>query len=213
MLVKADNQPINARAAGDANWITDYITPRNPDVMLKYQLLSKGLYRSEDIITAIWRYVASFPYKETISSKLITGGKTFIQKDTWFYPAETLKIQTSNCANRAFLLASLLKNHLTEPGDVYVVVGNITIDGIGAHAWVQVRVNDRPYFLEATQLNLPNAFIPTSQSAYNPIVYLDENSVYTVSTTIDIAEVLSARFGVCAIPFLRNYLCDKCLSL
>ena len=213
MLVKADNQPIDSRF-GEAVWITDYITPCNPDVMLKYQELTKGLYRTEDIATALWEYVANFPYKETIAARLVAGGKSFYQPDTWFYPAETIKIKKSNCANRAFLLASLLKNHLPDPGDVYAVVGNVSLDGIGAHAWVQVNLKDRSYIIETTQPDLPSVFIPAySSGIYLPAVYFDESSVYTVSKIVRVAEVFNARFGLCAVHFLHNYLCDKCLSL
>ncbi len=213
MLIKVDNQPIDSRF-GEAVWLTDFITPDNPEVVLKYRELTKGLYRTEDIVAALWHYVAIFPYRPTIAARLKAGGKSFYQDDTWFYPAETIKIETSNCANRAFLLASLMKNHLSNPGDVYVVVGNISLDGIGAHAWVQVNIGGRPYILETTQPNLPHVLIPVSSSGvYLPAVYFDENSVYTVNKVVDVAEELNARFGLCAVHFLHNYLCDKCLSL
>ena len=213
MLIKADNQPVDTRF-GDAIWITDFITPNNPDVILKYRELTKGLYDPDDIAIALWNYVANLPYVPSVSARLIAGGKQFKQHDTWFFPAEAMLVEKSNCANRSFILASLLKNYLTTPGEVYCVVGNLSLDGIGAHAWVQVNRGSRSYIMETTLPNLHFALIPTHLAdAYMPKVYFDEKSVYTVDNTVSVAKVLESCFGLCAIDFLESYLCKKCLEL
>jgi len=213
-LQLADPQPIIARPFGDAIWLTDFITPRNPDVMLKYQELTKGLTSPEDRITALWQYVANLPYKETITTRLSVNGKTIGQSDVWLYPSETIKVRVSNCANRSFLLTSLLKNELLTPRDVYCMLGNLRVNNIGAHAWSQVNLFGRKYFLETTQPNLERAIIPVSvATAYEEVVAFDENRVYTVGSGADVEGVLNSRFGLCAIGFLRDYLCRKCLGL
>lgn len=213
-FVLADNQPISARPLGDAVWLTSFINPQNPEVVLKYQALTEGVFSIEDRITALWRYVARLPYKETISSRISVDGKKVGQGDAWLYPSEVMKVRVSNCANRSFLLASLLKNALPNPGEVYCMLGNITLDGIGAHAWVAVKLSGKEYFLETTQPMLEKAIVPASlASAYESKVAFDENTVYTLSNGIDIEGVLNARFGLCAVPFLRDYLCRECLQL
>jgi len=213
MLVKADDQPIQSRF-GDSVWLTDYITPHNPDVMLKHQQLVRPGQVAEDATAKLWEYVVTLPYKPNIAAILKAGGQTIPQKDTWFFPAEVMQIRQSNCANRSFLMASLLKNILPAPGQVYCVLGHITVDGIGAHAWVEANIRGKRYIIETTQPKIPRVLMPAERAPdYQGIVYFDDNSVYTVTGGANIKEVLNAKFGVCAIPFLRQYLCDRCLGL
>lgn len=212
-MLKADNQPIDTRF-GDAAWITDFITPRNPDVILKYQELSQGLTDPSDIAISLWHYISHQPYVPLVAARLQAGGKTFRQKDTWFYPAESLQLGIGNCANKTFVLASMLKNQFRSPGEVYAVVGNIKLDGIGSHAWVEINRGGRSYIMETTQPNINSALIPTDLAdAYVPKVYFDEKNVYTTGENVDVKQVFEAHFGVCALPFLKDYLCERCLSL
>jgi hypothetical protein len=213
VLLRADNQPIDTRF-GDAAWITDFITPDNPDVILKYQQLTEGLTDPNDIAYSCWYYISHQPYIPLISAKLTAAGKTFRQKDTWFYPAESIHIGKGNCANKSFVLTSLLKNRFKSPGEVYCAVGNVTLDGIGSHAWVQMNQGGRSYLLETTQPNITKALIPTDiAEAYEPMVYFDEKNVYTTGEKVSVRQVLQSHFGVCAVPFLQTYLCERCLSL
>jgi len=212
-LVETDNQPITSRF-GEAVWITDFITPENPDVVLKYQALTKGLSLPIDRVVALSDYVTQLPYKAEINSKLSAENYKYSQKDTWFYPAEAMRVKRLNCVNRSFLLASLLKNEFPSENDVFCVMGFVRIDGIGGHAWVQFNFQGQDYVLETTQPNLPKAFIPLSRlKGYDSKVYITGENVYTVDEATDAAEVLNARFGVCAVEFLRLYLCDRCLGL
>lgn len=209
-LTPADPQPIIATPLGDAVWLTSFITPRNPDIRLKYLELTRSLVSTEDRIIALWQYVANLPYKETISSRFSVNGKTVGQSDVWLYPSQIMKVRVSNCANRSFLLASLLKNELSSPGEVYCVFGNLRIDNVGAHAWCLLGDN----ILETTQPNLEKAFIPVSAAtAYQGVLAFDETRVYTLSESVNIEAVLNSRFGICAIPFLGDYLCERCMAL
>lgn len=213
-MLKVDNQPIDARVGGDAVWITDFITPNNPDILLKYNELTAGLTDPDDIAVALWHYISHQPYVPLIFARLNVLGKTFQQKDTWFYPGESLQIGKGNCANKSFVLASLLKNYYRVPGQVFCAMGNITLDGIGAHAWVELNNSAGRFIIETTQPNLEHALIPKEAAiAYDAKVYFDERDVYVNGQGISAPQALSAHFGVCAVPWLENYLCQKCLTL
>jgi hypothetical protein len=213
MLVKVDNQPINSRH-GDAWWLTDFITVRNPDVLLKYQALTQGISDPLQVITRLWQYVANLPYKEIIHSSLSAGGHTAGQPDTWFFPAETIKVRQSNCANKSFLMASLLKNLLPQEGEVFVVLGRYTGDGVGGHAWIQTRFYGQTYYIETTQPRLSSPLItPEKATKYQPQLLFDQHAVYMGGRTLSAVDVLNQRFGVCAQPFLEKYLCEHCLAL
>lgn len=213
MLIKVDNQPIDTRF-GDAVWITDFISPNNPDVMLKFRELTKGLSDPNDIAIALWQYVSRQPYVPFMASSLTAAGKTIRQPDTWFYPAESIHLAKGNCANKSFVLASLLKNRFREPGQVYCVVGNITLDGIGAHAWVEINSGGYAYIMETTHPDISQALIPAHLiDAYDAKVYFDDNNVYTADEKVDAGQVFQSHFGMCAVSFLDTYLCERCLTL
>ena len=213
MMLKADNQPIDTRF-GDAAWITDFITPDNPDVILKYRELTLGLTDPNDIAYALWHYISHQPYTPLVAAKLSAAGKTFRQKDTWFYPAESIQLGIGNCANKSFVLASLMKNYFKAPGMVYCTVGNITLDGIGSHAWVELNSARGSYILETTQPNISHAIVPKHLAdAYAAKVYFDDKNVYTTDEKVSVAQVFQSHFGVCAVPFLKTYLCERCLAL
>lgn len=213
-LTQTDNQPIDSRF-GDALWLTDLITPNNPDVLLKYQEVTSGIPNAKDKIIALWQYVSRLPYRETIKAKLSAGGKTVSQKDTWFYPAETVWVRQSNCANKSFLLTSLLKNILPDSGQVYCTLGYVHLENTGAHAWVTLDNVGDTFIIETTQPNLPNPFIrAVSAKAYEDIVYFDDKSVYTIrNSNQEIAMALNSEFKIQTIEFLEHYLCERCLVL
>ncbi len=211
-LVSSDNQPIDARF-GDSVWLTSFITPDNPDVRLKYLELTDGSVSPDDKITYLWRYVAAFKYQPVIPSTLITPSRSLHQQDTWFFPAEAMLLGKLNCANRAFLLTSLLKNELPLNGQVYCVMGKLTHNGTGNHAWVEAQIDGRMYIVEPTITDKVRAIIPVNCiDIYEAEVYFDEEKVYTVGG-IDVANVINNRFELRDIPFLENYLCEKCLAL
>lgn len=209
----ADNQPISARWGG-ANWITDFVTPENPTVQLTYDKLAGGQTDPDAVTQSLWYFVSHQPYVPLMGSTLRAVGETDHQKDTWFFPSEAITLAKGNCANKSFVLASLMKNYFKAPGQVYVVVGNLHMGEIGAHAWVELNDASGSYIVETTQPNVEKYLIPTSlATAYEPKVYFDETSVFTAYYDTDVVDTLDQHFGVCAIPFLKDYLCEKCLSL
>jgi len=214
VLVKADDQPIISRPFHDSVWLTSFITPQNPDVLLKYQELIEGIQNSRDRVIALWQYVANMRYQPTVSARVSLNGNVIAEPDTWLFPSETMQVNVANCANRSFLLASLLKNELTLPDQVYCSLGYLNLDGVGAHAWVIADISGEEYILETTQPRLESAFVPASVAlAYDQVIAFDEKSVYTVGVESNIASILNASFGLCAIEFLRDYLCERCLGL
>lgn len=212
-LVKADNQAITARFS-EAVWITDFITPSNPEVVMLYDKLTHGVNSTHDRILALWQYVANIPYREFVGARISINGRSSYQKDTWLYPAEVIRLAPiANCANKSFLLTSLILNELPEQ-QVKCVLGHLRLDGIGAHAWVEIELDGSDYILEGTQPSIQKAIIPLSvASAYEPVIYFSNEGVYTLGNGDDIGKIIEERFGFCAIPFLREYLCDRCRDL
>ena len=211
--VRADNQAIDSRFS-ESTWLTDFITPGNPEVRLKYERLTNGLYTQYDRIIACWQYVANIPYRETISGKITLNGRSFKENDIWLYPAETIKLApAANCANKSFLLASLLLNELPS-SSVHCVLGHVNIDGIGAHAWVEIYHEGKWYILETTLPDLDRAFIPVNMAtAYESALDIIDNQVYAYSQEVSAKKIINEHFGYCPIPFLKSYLCERCLPL
>lgn len=212
-LVLADSQAIDSRF-GEAIWLTSFITPDNPEVMLKYQQITEGLMSSTERIFALWQYVASIPYRETIKAKITINGRTKRQSDCWLYPAEVIALApVANCANKSFLLTSLLMNELP-PSDVRCVLGHISLDGIGAHAWVEVNIEGTYQILESTVTDPQKAMVPVHLATiYDPVIYFTDESVYNVIERENSEAILNERFGFCAIPYLSEYICERCLQL
>jgi len=204
----ADNQAVASRFS-EAVWITDYITPDNPDVIMLYQRLTGDITSLEERVVALWRYVANIPYRGVVGAKLIVGGKSYVQHDMWLYPAETICLSpVANCANKSFLLASLLRNELPAQ-DVHCIMGHVTVDGIEAHAWVSAKIYGNKYLLETTQPSLPNPLLPIEQvEAYEPSLRFNDHGVESIEEMS-----LDEHFGFCAIPFLRHYICSRCSGI
>lgn len=64
-------------------------------------------------------------------------------------PSEVLALGESNCVGKSALLTSILRNRLPA-NRVYMVIGNLAMDGLGGHAWVMAEVEGQWYRLEAT---------------------------------------------------------------
>jgi hypothetical protein len=203
----ADNQAVSARFGGEAIWLTDLITPDNPEVMLLFKKLTEGLNTTEDKVIACWRYVAAIPYRETIRARLTVQGKSYCESDTWLYPGEMIRLSpVGNCSNKSFLLTSLLRNELPE-SSVRCALGHISLDGIGAHAWVTLMLSGQDYILESTVSQMEKALLPLERAdAYSPVILFNDQGVYVVSE----GDILNEHFGFCAIEWLHEYVCGRC---
>lgn len=211
MLFRIDDQAVSARFGGTAEWLSDFITPANPDVRLLYDKLSAGVSRDEAIVRC-WQYVANIPYVEAVRSRLTIGGKSYEQADTWLYPAETIRLApVANCATKSFLLTSLLRNALPA-SQVHCVMGHSYFNGQGSHAWCEIE-DGEPYILETTQPKLERALVPARLVAdiYEALMMFNDAAVEAVVPQGE--AVLGEHFGFCAQPFLSDYLCRRCAEI
>ncbi len=214
MLCKADNQPVASRF-GDAIWLTDLITPDNIEVLMVNEAVASRITNPAEQVEALWQIVAEMPYVREVKTTLsVAGAGSASQHDTWLFPSETLRFGIGNCATRSFLLASLLKN-VRGVSDVYCTMGYVNHHGRhDGHAWVVVNLEGRPILLETTQPRIDDPLIPAENAlAYEPVLCFDQKNVYTIDERYDIPAFLNTRFTGQAIPFLKDYLCNKCLAL
>lgn len=209
--VPADDQPIggdrpgSATAFGEVNRLTEYITPENPDIQNKYDQLTSTLSSIEDKIITCLRYVASYPYTQSVRVKSNVMGITRVRNDVWLLPAQAMHAPKLNCANRSFFLVSLLRQEL--PADqLWTVCGNLNVDHQDGHAWCMVRL-DRDYILEPTNESVKTKLIPFEDTTmYEDIVYFNDNEVRVVPGK-QIREPFSACFN--CIPWLGDYLAKE----
>jgi hypothetical protein len=109
--VKIDDQPISATFFGEGRWLSDFVTPDEPDILTLWHEISRGISSQQDRIVAAWDWVANqVKYKPFIAARISVEGVTSVQEDFWQSPAMCSKTHVGNCANKAFLLASLLRN-------------------------------------------------------------------------------------------------------
>ena len=206
-----DNQPIGGGASAtlfhEGRWLTEWLTPDNFEVQAEYERLTRGLTSSWDKTLACFNRVLDIPYVKAVKIRLSVDGKTFVQQDAWLDPGQALKAPALNCANRAFLLASLLRQQYP-PDRVWVVLGNLKIDGLGGHAWVFLR-NGQDYLLETTSPNIRQPITADSPS-HESIIYFNDKGVRAVP-----GREIREPFSNCwCHPFLEDYLNEKaCYNL
>ena len=201
-LIPVNPQPISAQF-GQGRWMNEWIQPGNLDVQEKYAELVKGM-SSGDMIHRCLNYVTSIPYKAFISGRLQIEGRIFTQDDLWMEPDTTMLAGVANCANKTFLLTSLLRNYL-DAHQVYAVLGNIHTNNIGGHAWVEV---NRTMLLESTQ---PRITAPLDKAAvadiYEPVVYFNDVETYYVEGHTELRPISDV-----AVVWLQDYLLPRVLA-
>ena len=175
-----DDQPISATHFGEGKWLTEFITPNNMEVMTLYESLTKGLATLDQKIAACQKWVSEeVRYVEFVRSELKIEGKTSVNTDTWLSPSIIKNIKVGNCANKSFLLASLLRNAMSAE-DVHCVLGNLHNGAVGGHAWVEVVVNEEVYVSETTMPGL-HPMIPLNiATRYEPVHYFNDIEAYAI---------------------------------
>lgn len=179
-VVRIDDQPIAAAFFGQVSNLTDFITPDDLEVTELYRELTKGLSGSKKKILACWRWVANeVKYVNLVRGKITIDGKTSVQNDLWQMPSMVVQTRVGNCANKSFLLASLLRNEL--PADqVYCVLGNLHNGISGGHAWIQVILNGEPYTMESTTPTAPPLVLASAAKRYEAVHFFNEQDVFAV---------------------------------
>lgn len=201
-ILPMDNQPIQATFFGEGRWLTSFVTPSTLEVKNLYQGLTRGIANPKNRIVALHQYVGNqIKYKPFVSATLNVEGKVSHNKDVWLDPSMTIKVGVGNCANKAFLLASLLRSEYSA-NEVYAVLGNlIDAKGKGGHAWVQLAYQDRVYVIESTRGDVPT-FIPIGEvGRYESVHYFNDIQAYHIKDRV-IMEPYSASYS----PWLKEYL-------
>lgn len=153
-----------------------------PDAVLD---IAQSLPEPEDeFILSAWRLVGDSISYEPVGSEIIfTDSK--VRCLSCFFPAEVLRRRKANCVGASSLLASILLTRLP-PDRVSMVIGNLSANGVGGHAWVEVSRYGDWYILEATRS--PKA------APWKKVSTTDE---YLPSAIISASGVRCADEGVC----------------
>jgi len=197
--IEIDDQPISATFFGEGKWLSDFITPDEPDIVMLHKQLASGIDKG-DAIVSCWDWVANeVKYKNFIQAEIRIEGRTSYQDDFWQSPSVCSKTHVGNCANKAFLLTSLLRNSLG-PDEVYCVLGNL-YNGHGAgHAWVEAVINGENYIVESTRNDVPmTRAIDTDR--YEAVHYFNDQKMYAVP-----GKTVMTPFQACYSSWLKDYL-------
>lgn len=198
--IPVDDQPMSANFFGAGTWLTDYITPDSPDIQILYKEITRNLNGIEEKSIACWDWVANeVKYQPFLRATVNIAGKVAFQEDYWQMPNLCSRTKIGNCANKAFLLTSLLRNHF-EANQVYCVFGNLHNGHETGHAWVEAIVNGTDFILESTRNDVP--MVPTAEAPrYEPIHYFNDKTVLVIPGRTEMVP-----FAACYSDWLRDYL-------
>lgn len=178
--IAIDDQPIDATFFGEGRWLTDFITPNALDIKQIHKDLTQGVTTSEDKITALHNWVASkIRYTRFVKGKIWIEGKSSVQDDLWNMPSITARVKVGNCANKAFLMTSLLRNDLSS-SQVHCVLGNLQNGKPGGHAWVQVTLGGIDYVVETTKADVPALVLASSADRYEAVHLFNDETAYAI---------------------------------
>ena len=175
-----DNQPIDATFFGEGRWLTDFITPNAIDIKKLHKDLTQGISATEDRIAALHNWVASkVRYTRFVKGKIWIEGKSSVQDDLWNMPSITARVKVGNCANKAFLMTSLLRNDLSS-SQVHCVLGNLYNGKAGGHAWCQVTIGGIDYIVESTKADVPALVLASSAERYEAVHLFNDEAAYAI---------------------------------
>ena len=197
-----DDQPISSSFFGVGGWLTDYITPNAFEVRKLYMELMEGVPDDlEQQITALWAWVASeVKYVPFVSGQLRVGNYVSHQRDVWLPPSMVIKTKLGNCANKAFLLTSLIRN-LLSADNVFCVLGNLHQPGEGGHAWVEVTINSIDFILETTHADMVPFTNRVKAEIYEDVIYVNDQGTYAIE-----GRTLLQPFCAVYAAWLKDYL-------
>ena len=197
-----DDQPISTTFFNESKWLTEFITPKNLEVNELYKELTRGARTIEDELRACWKWVATkVEYKKFIRGTLRVGNKVSVQNDLWMEPALVIRTREGNCANKSFLLASLLRNCLGTD-QVFCVLGNLHNGAVGGHAWVEVNLGEGyNQIMETTRSDIEPLIPAISTDRYESIHYFNDEYLYAIP-----GRTLMKPFSACYSTWLKSYL-------
>jgi hypothetical protein len=194
-----DDQPIAARFFNESRWLTEFITPNNLEVQEQTKLITAGLNNIEDKINACQIYVGQLKYKPFIKGSLNIGGQISTSEDLWCDPSTIIKTKVGNCANKSFLLTSMLRTFMPA-SDVHCVLGNLYNGHQSGHGWVQARFNDNNYLLEATRPDVPPILVIDAKR-YEAVHLFNDQTVMAIE-----GRTVMTPFEACYSSWLKDYL-------
>jgi transglutaminase-like putative cysteine protease len=197
--IPIDDQPIASGFFGEGRWLRDYVTPNEPDITMLWNSITGNSIVLQDKIVAAWDWVATqVAYKPFISAEIKVEGRNSYQHDFWQSPAMCSKTHVGNCANKAFLLTSLLRNTM-QPFEVYCVLGNLYNGHASGHAWVEVQLNGQSWIVEATRADVPMV-LAKEAARYEPVHYFNDQVVLAVP-----GRTVMTPFEACYSTWLHGY--------
>ena len=200
--IKIDDQPIAATFFGEGKWLTDFVTPHALEVEELHQDLTEGVTGLEERLAALHRWVGDeVRYVQFVQAKIWVGGKSSTQSDYWQNPSMVARTRVGNCSNKAFLLASLVRNELP-PEQVHVILGNLhQPPGPGGHAWVQCTLNGEEYIMESTRGDMKPLVVAKVADIYEDVVHFNDKEVSAIED-----RTLLTPFAAVYADWLRDYL-------
>ncbi len=200
-IIPMDNQPISASFFGEGDWLTEFITPNSLEVQKLYKDLTRGIGDQRSRVTALHQFVGgAIKYVPYVHASMTVEGITSRNSDAWLHPAITRRVGIGNCANKAFLLTSLLRNEFS-PNDVHAVLGNLYNGKAGGHAWVQLLMDDRTYIIEGTRADVAT-FIPTTATErYEAVHLFNDQEAYAIA-----GRTALEPYSACYSSWLKDYL-------
>ena len=200
LTIPIDDQPIAAGFFGEGRWLSDYVTPREPDIQMLWKKITNNMQSRREKIIACWDWVANeVTYKPFIKAQIRVEGKTASTDDFWQTPSMVARTRVGNCANKAFLLTSLLRNELDEH-EAYCVLGNLFNGHEQGHAWVQANIEGGEFIVEATRDDVPMLDVARA-TRYEPVHYFNDREMMVVPN-----RTLMTPFSACYSEWLRDYL-------
>lgn len=199
--IQIDDQPISASFFDVGGWLTSYVTPDALEVQELHKNIISETSSLETKLLAAWRWVADeVRYVPFVKAKLTINGKSSYQPDYWQAPSQVIGSKIGNCANKAFLLASLLRQDLSA-SQVKVALGNLHQPAPGGHAWVEVDYNSYPFIMEGTRGDMQPMVATRVADVYEPVIYFNDESVSAIE-----GRTLLTPFTAVYADWLKDYL-------
>jgi len=200
--ISIDDQPISATFFDEGRWLTSFVTPDALEVKELHAKLTKNIDELEDKMLACWNWVANgVRYVKFVRGKIWVNGHSSVQDDYWQPPSQLIQTKVGNCANKAFLLASLLRNDISAE-KVHCVLGNLHQGRKpGGHAWVEVRLNSHSYIMESTRGDMAPLVISNMANIYESVIYFNDKVVSAIP-----GRTLLQPFCAVYADWLKDYL-------
>ena len=94
-----------------------------------------------------------------------------------YTPTSVLAKGAGNCVAQSFLLTSILRNRI-DADRVYATLGEVTIDGVGGHAWTSYWRDGGWYILDPTYKEAVGKWMPASHPSYLSQVHVNDIMVH-----------------------------------